>query len=404
MFKKIKLRHWLMAVCALLVIAAAVAANLAFRAKRSYSLLRDWQAQIRHQAANGGTIGSAPAAKTFEPAYLNVVFGEETNLLEHMKVLIAKGIAEDPSLNLGEVTAMVATYSKLPDGSVEDVAIHVFGGFAVGKRRPGFNRDGYFAAQLDRNLWDTGNSMISLMGRDMIVFADPKTSTAHDKILESILSGDILPLVDSITNKPLHFAAVFPDPRRVLPTQLRPHISACIFKGHLAPHAGAYEWQLLTKNAQSAGYTLNVINDLKLAATIGLRTRFDGVVHKTAWGNHVSTWWAFQMAQTLDEAALQMRQTTISMNTKIQRPMVNASLKTVERFGRDMAVMRMIRDERLDPRLADERMKSGKPLNYWSEQHKWGPDWPVARPNTNGTPATAPAPAASVAPATSPTT
>ena len=83
------------------------------------------------------------------------------------------------------------------------------------------------------------------------------------------------------------------------------------------------------------------------------------------------------MADTIDAASLEKQQNIISLKSAFDRPMVNAMLKTIERMGRDMAAMRLIRDDKLDPRLADAQLKSDKPLHYWSEAHQWGPDWPI---------------------------
>ena len=394
---KLKFTLWAASV-ATVVCAASVAVNIARRAHRTYEVARDWREQIRYDVANHLTIGEASAAKTFDASYLDAVFGSEPDLVRQLKDLIAKGIAEDPAINLGEVTTMVVTYSKSADGKIDDVAVHVMGGFALGKRRPGFNHDGYFASQVDHQLWNTGNTIMGLLGRDMVVFADPAVSHKHDELVESVLSGDILPLVGTLTNKPLYFTAVFPDPKRMMPPQLRQHIQACIFKGRLSTADGGYEAIFLTKDAKAASYTLSMVNDLKLSMLLALRTRFDGVVHKTAWGDQTPTWWAFEMAKTMDAATLERSNTVIRLSADFNRPMVNATLKSIERMGRDMAVMRLIRDEKLDPRLADLQLASKKPLHYWSDPHQWGADWPVPSPLTNSAAAapavSAPAPAA----------
>lgn len=376
-----------MVILAAALAVAAIMAHGAWRARRTYDIARDWRAQIRHAIDSGATIGEVQAARTFEASYLEAVFGADQDLLSQMKTLIAKGIAEDPTINLGEVSSMIVTYAKTPEGRVEDVAVHVLGGFEIGKRRPGFNRDGFFAAQIDRNLWNTGNSILSLLGRDLIIFADPDVSHQHDELLESALSGDIMPLVGAITNRPLYFTAVFPDPRRVMPSRLRPHIQACVVKGHLAPRGGSYETLFLTRSGKSADYTHAVVGDLRLAASLALKSRFDGIIHRREWGDYVSTWWAKEWADAVDASILEKQQSVVSVKTRFERPMVNASLKTVERMGRDMAMARLIRDEHLDPRLADQKMQAKKPLHYWSDAHEWGPDWPIPPHVANGAPA-----------------
>ena len=55
-------------------------------------------------------------------------------------------------------------------------------------------------------------------------------------------------------------------------------------------------------------------------------------------------------------------------------------------MGRDLAQMQGSMSDKLDPREVDARMKTKKPMNYWSEPHRWGPDWPIGNP-TNETPA-----------------
>ena len=383
-----KRKKW-MAVLLTSVIALMLAGGYTvLRAKRAYSVVRDWRAQVRQLIDQGGTIGEAPAAKTFAASYLEAVFGSDPELLGRLKEIIAKGIAEDPTINLGEVSAMIVTYTKSPAGKVEDVAAHVLGGFEIGKRRPGFNHDGYFAAQIDRDLWNNGSTILGLLGRDMLVFADPKVSHKHDELLESVLHGDITPLVGVLTNGDLYMTAVFPDPKRIMPSQLRPHVQACIFKGRLDAESGSYETTFLTKEPKSAIYTLAIVSDLRFAAALALKSQFDGVVHKTAWGDHISTWWAYEMATTVDNASLEKQDNLVTIKTAFSRPMVNASLKSIERMGRDMSAMRLVMDEKLDPRIADKQLRSGKPSHYWSDQHEWGPDWPIPPRSTNGVSAT----------------
>jgi hypothetical protein len=366
----------------LAVVLAIVGASayVLIRGKRLVQTAYDLRNQIRYLIQNGGTIGEVPASEAFEDGYLEAVFGGDPELLGKLRGVIAKGLAEDPTLSLGEVAAMVITYRKNGENRIEDVVAHVIGGFPLAQRKPGFHRDGYFRAQLDQNLWNTGNSMISFLGRDIVIFADEKVANAQQNVLEAVLAGDILPLAEMIQDRPIYFTAVFPDPRRVVPPQLRPHIQAFIFKGHLAPNDGSYDITILTPNPESASYTLSMVYDMKLVAEIALQGRMGGIVFQREWGPHIPVWWAHEMVHNLQRATLEKEVNLVRMRMRFERVMVNATLKSIERMGRDLAQMRGSLDEKLDPRLVDQRLRSNKPLHYWSEAHQWGPDWPIASP------------------------
>lgn len=368
---------------AVLLAGAAVGTMVFLRGKRLLTAATDWRKEMRYLIENGGTIGEVPATEAFEDGYLEAVFGGDPELLAKLRGVISKGLAEDPSLSLGEVAAMLVTYRKNADGRVEDVVAHVIGGFPLGQRKPGFHKDGFFQAQIDRNLWGTGNSMIAFLGRDIVLFADESVANAQQNVLESILSGDILPLVDMIEDRPIYYTAVFPDPRRVVPPQLRPHIQAFIVKGHIAPMNGSYDITILTPNPESAAYALSMIYDMKVATALVLQGRFQGVVLQKAWGPHIPVWWAHEMDNNLARMTLEKEQNLVRMRLDFERVMVNVTLKTIERMGRDLSQMRGSLDEKLDPRLVDARLKSEKPAHYWTDAHKWGPDWPIAEPNTN---------------------
>jgi hypothetical protein len=374
----------------LLAVAAVGVGIVGYRGYRVYNVAKDLRSEVRYLIENGTTIGEAPAAETFSANYLDAIFGENPELLDQLKSVVSQGLAEDPSLNLGEVAAMVVTYRKTPEGKVVDVVAHVAGGFPLGKRKPGFHRDGYFKNQIDENLWEAGNTVISFVGRDLIVFAEDEALRNQEDILEGIYVGNIMPLVDSLGN-PLYFTAVFPDPKRVVPLQLKNHVQACIIKGHLGMYDGSLETIFLTPSPKSASYALSLLSDLKLASVAALRTRWSGAMQQTAWGEQQGTWWSYEMANTIEGARLEKEQNIVRAKTTFDRVMINASLKVIERFGRDLAQMRGSMEERLDPRLVDARMKSQKPLHYWADEHKWGPNWPI-RSQTNITPVQATSP------------
>ncbi len=401
-------RKILWAGAGLLTVAIAGGMVVAYRTYRMYSMVRDWESQIRYLVETGNTIGEAPAAEALSTDYLESIFGDNPELLDKLKSVVQRGLSEEPSLNLGEVAAMVVTYHKPAEDQVSDVVAHAIGGFPPGKVKPGFHRDGYFAQQLDRTLWNSGNLLLGFLGRDMVLFSDEKTAETQQEILEAIFTGNIMPLVNTL-NQPLYFTVVFPEPRRIVPPQLRNHIQAIVLKGFLANKNGRMEGIFLTSSGKSAAYTFSLVSDMKTMAEVLLQTRWGGMAQQTEWGPQ-TLWWAEEMVQTLKKSTMEKQQSLVRVKADFGRIMVNAVLKSLERMGRDLAMIRGSIENRQDPRLVVSRIKSGRPSDYWSGPHEWGPDWPIPADPTNknqqattitdetaGAPATAPTGAASSA-------
>lgn len=350
---------------------------LAWRTYRLADVALDMEQQVRYLIENGGTIGAKPADATFALDYLEAIFGDNPELLSQLEAILQRGLEETPALNLGEVAAMVVTYRQDEEGHVTDVAAQVVGGFPISRMVPQFNRDGFFKMQIDEGVWNMGNTMLSFVGRDMVLFADEAVAAKQTEIIEGVMGGDILPLASTL-NKTLYYTAVFPDPRRIVPPQLRHHIQAVVMKGSLASYQGQWELLLLTSSQRSANYTIAVLDDIKRATEIALKTKFKGIVRDTEWGPTVDPWWAYAMAQTSEMITIEREDTIIRMKVSYDRIMVNATLKTLERFGRDWKSMRLRAEDKLDPRVADAMMATKKPIHYWSEAHQWGPNWPIA--------------------------
>ncbi len=350
--------------------------GLAYRANRVWRVASDMKTQVRYLIEHGGTIGEAPASTTFSPGYLRAIFGDNPELLAQLEAVIQRGLQDTPALNLGEVAAMVVTYRKKSGGEIEDVGAHVVGGFPLGKRRLGMHRDGYLRYLVDSELWDWGNTIIGFLGRDMVLFAAEEAVETQHQILDAVLSGDIMPLVTTLVT-PLYFTAVLPDPRRIIPGQLRKHVQAVVVKGHLAMHDGHWETIVLTASPKSARYAKSVLSDLKIAAEIGLKTKWKGVVRQTEWGPVIDPWWAYELVQTSEKTAVEQEGSIVRMHSEFGRVMVNVVLKGIERMGRDLAQMRGSLEEKLDPRLVDAQLQARKPLHYWSDPHRWGPNWPI---------------------------
>ncbi|MBU1693572.1 MAG: hypothetical protein KJ726_06210 [Verrucomicrobia bacterium] len=369
--------RWRWVVLVLVVVVVGTIANLMHRATRLWSMASDFQTRIRYLVETGQTIGEKPASEAFSVDYLQTIFGDNPELLENLKAVVQQGLAKDSTLTAGEVTALLVTYRLLDDGSVADVIVHAVGGFPAARKRPGFHRNGYFFHQIDSDLWTFGNLCIGFLGRDVIVFGVDEAATERQRLLlDSIFSGEIMTLVQHL-EKPLYFSLVLPDPRQAVPPQLRHHVQAVVIKGYMSHTGGRCDVLILTPSPRSSRYALNLFDDMKTASEVALRTKWQGVPKKNEWGQDVYDWWAVEMVNTMEKATLEQEFSIIRMGADFGRVMVNAILKSIERMSRDLAAMQGIEDDRLDPRLVDARLKTSSPLHYWSEQHQWGPNWPI---------------------------
>ncbi|HIE11174.1 MAG TPA: hypothetical protein EYP62_06120 [Kiritimatiellae bacterium] len=352
------------------------------RVLRAWNVANGLQSQIRSLIQSGGTIGESQAGAVLSEMFLATVFGDDPQLLSRIQSVIAQGLVEAPALSLGEVACLLVTYHQTQGGQVKDVAVHIMGGFPITRRKPQMHQGGYFYQLIERDLWTLGNSMVGFLGREMMLFTDPEYTETHRKILEAALTGNIMPLVQSLRH-PLHYVAIFPEPYRVTPPALRDHVRTAILRGHLARYDGATELLLLCRSPASARYTLAVLRDLRTVAEVALRTKWKGIRRQTPWGPVVDPWWAFEMAETIHDLVSERERNVIRMRAQYDRVMVNVVLKVIERAGRDLAHIRGTEQERLDPRVVDARLQTRKPLHYWSEEHRWGPNWPIPPPETN---------------------
>jgi len=362
----------------LLVVLGGTFSVTGYRTLRLYNNITDISSQVNYLIENGGTIGQAPADSTLSSTYLDIIFGDDPELLSQLKQAVEKGVKETPDVKDGEVAAIIVTYRKNGDDKIEHVAAHIAGGFPLGQRKITMHRDGYFASQIDENLWQTGDSSLKFLGRDLIVWANSEEDTrAQKEMIEAVFSGEIMLLASNITDKPLFYTAVLPAPRHLVPDKMKPHVRAILLNGSLSPDRGTFELIVLTDNERSAALVSTMMYDLRTSILIGLRTRFGGVQEDSPWGPHVPVWWAYEMANAVEDMQLTRRDRTVRLTSQYERRMVNVTLKTIERFGRDYTMIRGVQQDKLDPRVMDARMQSRKPNHYWSDAHRWGPDWPI---------------------------
>ena len=391
----------------LAIVAVVGMARMGYRAYRAVATSRDFYNQVRYLIENGGTVGEVPAPQAFSFTFFDALFADNPELLKQLKALLDRHLREEPALYVGEVAGLLVTYQTQSDGSITDVVLHAIGGFPLARRKPGFHPGGYFFQQLDRDLWNYGNVLLGLLGRDIVIMSSDETTRAkHQELLNTLMSGEIMPLVERL-NRPLHYTMVFPAPKQIVPAQLRNHIKVVMVKGYLSPYKGETDILALAPNPRSADYSAMIIADMKRMATYLLRTRWHGVERQTPWGPVRNPWWAYEMVQTLEKTTVDTEKNIARAQSRYERVMVNALLKSIERLSRDLAAMQYVQTDAMDPREADAKLATRKPLHYWSEAHQWGPDWPIpplvtqtnSVPSTVDSPAVIPAPAADGKPA-----
>jgi hypothetical protein len=368
---------------AIMALCSVTVSVFAFRVYKAATTAYDAQDTLRYLVDDQPVLGTSPSSVVLSPAYLKAVFGDNEALLAKLREKIDQGLRDSTKLRLGEVSAMLVTYRLDDAGEATDITVIVFGGLDIGRRVPGFNRDGYFKRMVDRNLWNAGNTVLAFLGREMNFFAEEKQIQEHKKYFDALATGEVMPIVEAI-RQPMYYSLVFPSPRRLLPPQLRPHISTIIFKGSMQLLRSDTEILMLCNSPRSATLAARARKDVKLGGEAILKTRFGGVVEERSWGHHMRTWWAYEMVRTSEKAILKADRNLIRFQVAYGRVMNNAILKVFERMGRDLLAMSLTMDQQLDPRQTDARLASRHTSHYWGNEHRWGPNWPILPPMENG--------------------
>lgn len=376
-------KRFLIFMASTLVLTAAVLGLTAFRSVAVYNDVTEIRDHVKYLVETGDSISTESAETALSSAYLEIIFGDNPQLLEQLLGIIDQGMVDAPDMNLGEVAAIIVTYRKNDQGDVEEVVAHIIGEFPLGRRTVNMHPSGYMANRMDENLWNSKRAAINFLGRDIAVWAkDDQVERPQQEIVEAIFAGEVLLVADSIATKPLYFTAVFPAPRDLLPMRMRPHVRAILYNGYMEPAGGKMEIVALCNNERSAQRALAMFHDVLDSAQVGLRARFGGTVTETAWDKeYVESWWAYELANTIQDLDIVQNDQTISISSEYGRVMVNAIMKIIERFGRDYTAIRGVQEEKNLPPDVQEFMKGNPYTPRWTEAHKWGPDWPFPPPN-----------------------
>lgn len=372
--RKILIRS--LTICGLLVLAAG--AFVGWRAYGVYQTTVGGFQHLRYLLESGETLEGAPADDVLSDSYLLSLFGDNPELVDRLKAVIDLGMATDANLKLGQVSAMVVTYNKDDSGMVIDPAIYAIGGFPDPKsRRLGFHSSGYMSQELDHSLWLSGNAIMNLLGRDIIVFCEQDKAEQHMSMLYDLLQGNIIPLAQRVNGPPLHYAFVFPDPKELAPPHLRNKLQTVIIKGQMSGDSGQTETLLITPNMRTATQSFVIFKDMAALARMTLHDQFSGYIKDMPWGKMNDTWWAVAYVDLIDRMEIVQDQVIVVARAEYDRIHNNALLKTVERVGRDIAMQKSYLLAGDLPWEFVYRDKDNPSGGYWSSAHRWGPEWPL---------------------------
>ena len=361
-----------------LLVALAAGAYVGWRAFGVYQTAYGGFQHLRYLLESGESVEGQPAEDVLSDSYLRSLFGDNPELVERLKTVVDLGMATDANLKLGNVSAMIVTYRKRNDGSIDDAAIYAVGGFPDPKsKRLGFHSTGYFKQDLDPSLWLTGNSIMNLLGRDVIVFCEQEKAEAHMALLFDLLNGGIMPLAQRIVEAPVHYAIVFPDPKMLAPPNLRNNLQTVMIKGRMDGDSGESQIILVSPTPRAAGLVHTVMKDMVALARATFHDKYSGYIKQMPWGLMNDTWWSVEYVKLMDSMRVVQDQVIVVVQVEYDRSKNNAILKTIERAGRDMAMQKAFSLSGDLPWEFAYRLKDNPSGGYWSDPHRWGPEWPL---------------------------
>jgi hypothetical protein len=363
-----------------LVVALCAGGYVAWRAYNIYQTAYGGFQHLRMLLESGETIEGAPADDVLSDNYLRSLFGDNPELVERLKTVVDLGMATDANLKLGSVSVMIVTYRKgKEDGAVSDAAIYAIGGFPDPKsKRLGFHSTGFFRQDLEPSLWLTGNAVMNLLGRDIIVFCEQDKAEAHMALLFDVLNGIIMPLAQRVSEQTLHYAIVFPSPKDLAPPHLRTKLQTVMLKGEMDGDHGKTETIFVSPNVRSSSQVYTIMSDMVNLARLTFHDRYSGYIKNMSWGGKMNdVWWAVEYVKLLDQLKLIQDQILVVARVEYDRFRNNAILKTIERAGRDMAMQKSFSLAGELPWEFAFQQKDNPSGGYWSKDHRWGSEWPL---------------------------
>lgn len=258
-------------ILAALVLAAGVLAlNVTQRARRVAAEANQIRKVIQDAVRRQEMVVKAPARREFSPAFLQMAFGDNPPLLQEIEEALGEALGQNPSLVQGEVAMMIVTYRA--EGELRDVAIHVFGNL-VPTETPAFSTEGYWKTYVPEQFYQLGQSSLSLLGREVLVLAEPTVEVRQREILDAALNNRYDVFKDYF-HDPVSFIAVVPEPGLILTEQYSPYMAAMLVKGKMSMKEGRAELVALSYEPERAEELAQLVSDVRHMMTAFARIRF----------------------------------------------------------------------------------------------------------------------------------
>jgi len=251
---------------------SVLALNVTTRARHVIQETNQVRSVVQEAVQRQEMVVKAPARREFSSAFLQMAFGDNPVLLEQVKGQLQQAISEKPSLQKGAIGMMLVTYRA--EGEVRDVAIQVFGELNV-ERMPSFSSEGYWKGQLPDQFFQAGQSMLSLLGRDVMVLANNQVRKQQMEVLDATTS-DRFSIVEDYLHDPVSFIAVVPDPSKLFSDQFRKNMAAVLIKGKLSMDESRFEFVALSTDPHKAQGLAQMLTDMRSMAVGVAQVRFGG--------------------------------------------------------------------------------------------------------------------------------
>ena len=263
---------------ALLLAAGVLALNVTQRFRRVVLETNQVRTVVQEAVRRQEMMVKAPARKEFSAAFLQMAFGDNPQLLEQIKESLGKALGNNPALAQGDVAMMLVTYRA--EGELRDVAIHIFGNL-VPEKLPAFSSEGYWKAQLPENFYKMGQSILSTLGREVVILASPEAEKQQRELLEAVLNNRY-ETVQNYLHDPVSFIAVIPEPGLLFTDRFRPYMAAALVKGKISMDEGRVEMVALSFDPKKAQELAQLLSDTRMMGVGMARVRFDSPEAETA--------------------------------------------------------------------------------------------------------------------------
>jgi hypothetical protein len=271
---------WVWGILLFLLIGAGVLAlNVTQRFRRVVQETNQIRSVVQEAARRQGMLVKTPARKEFSAAFLQMAFGDNQPLLDEITKSLNQAIGTTPELG-GDVALMLVTYRA--EGELRDVAIHVFGNL-VPENLPAFSKEGYWRSQLNDEFYSAGQSMLSLLGREVLILAKKDVEQRQREVIDSSLSGQF-GVVENYLHDPVSFIAVVPDPSQLFPAKYQPYVVTSLLKGKISLEEMRLEIVTLTSSPEQAQELALMLSDARMMAVGIGRLRYGGTAGTASLG------------------------------------------------------------------------------------------------------------------------